>query len=227
MNNADGKHVPLTQRVQTIADYLEKIHWSNPDEHEVNTSKILEDNNALEACFKLMTELCTAIKGAKFNKQPGPDGVTMELVKWLDHDNRRTLLNLINTWWESKNAPSALFLARVVPIFKKGDANIAANYRPISLLNNFYKLYMVLIGARRRDGTGTFKDSKMVSGLKNQLRMLFENQRGITRFGKKLLTKYNMTNLLLLYTDWVSAARYTDVIADCYSKPIAYIRFFF
>ena len=178
MNNADGKHVPLTQRVQTIADYLEKIHWSNPDEHEVNTSKILEDNNALEACFKLMTELCTAIKGAKFNKQSGPDGVTMELVKWLDHDNRRSLLNLINTWWESKNAPSALFLARVVPIFKKGDANIAANYRPISLLNSFYKLYMVMIGARRRDGTGTFKDSKMVSDLKNQLRMLFENQRG-------------------------------------------------
>ena len=141
MNNSDGKHVPLTQRAQTIADYLEKIHWSNPDEHEVNTSKILEDNNALEACFTLMTELCTAIKGANFNKQPGPDGVTMELVKWLDHDNRCSLFDLINTWWESKNAPSALFLARVVPIFKKGDANIAANYRHISLLNSFYKLY--------------------------------------------------------------------------------------
>ena len=136
IKNSDGKHVPLNQRAETIADYLEKIHWSNPDENEVNTNVIVNNNSAVEDCFT-MPELCTAIKRAKPNKQPGPDGITMKLIKWLDNANRRVLLDLINSWWETKSAPTALFLARVVPIFKKGDTDIASNYRPISLLNSF------------------------------------------------------------------------------------------
>ena len=38
--------------------------------------------------------------------------------------------------------------ARVVSIFKKGDPKKLANYRPISLLNSFYKIYAALIQRR-------------------------------------------------------------------------------
>ena len=152
MKNLDGKHVPLNQKVETIADYLEKIYWTNPVEHAVNTGSIFENNNALEECFT-MPEFWTLIKLVKPNKQPGPDGIAMELVKWLDNANRCILLDLINIWWESQSAPSALFLARAIPIFKKGDTDIAANYRPISLLNNFNKIYMVMIRAKIQDAT--------------------------------------------------------------------------
>jgi hypothetical protein len=76
------------------------------------------------------------LKAAKSNKQPGPDGVTMELFKWLDDDNRRKILDLIHLWWMHEEAPADLFKARVVPIFKEGDVDNAANYRPISLLNS-------------------------------------------------------------------------------------------
>ena len=95
-----------------------------------------------------MDELNAALKASKLNKQPGPDQVTMELLKWLDKENRQLLLNMINSWWSSAAGPEELFLARVVPIYKKGDTDKASNYRPISLLSSFYKIYMILIRTR-------------------------------------------------------------------------------
>ena len=75
----------------------------------------------------------------------------MELLKWLNAANRQLLLRLINSWWQSKEAPTELFLARVVPLFKKGDTDNAANYRPISLLSSLYKVYMIMIRQRMQN----------------------------------------------------------------------------
>ena len=58
-----------------------------------------------------------AIKLSKNNKQPGPDNITMELLKWLDKSNREQLLALFNHWWTHHDAPSEEFLARVAPLF--------------------------------------------------------------------------------------------------------------
>ena len=68
-----------------------------------------------------LQDLNHALKQTKANKQPGPDGIVMELYKRLDTDNRQFVLNLINTWWIERKAPEDLFIARVVPIYKKGD----------------------------------------------------------------------------------------------------------
>ena len=84
----------------------------------------------------------TALRAAKSNKQPGPDELQMELLKWLDASNGTRLLDLINKWWTERKAPQELFVARVVPIFKKGETDDAANYRPISLLSSVYKIYI-------------------------------------------------------------------------------------
>lgn len=35
--------------------------------------------------------------------------------------------------------------ARVVPIYKKGGVDYPANYRPISLLNSLYKIFVSLV----------------------------------------------------------------------------------
>jgi len=44
--------------------------------------------------------------------------------------------------------PDSLKLAKVIPIFKKGDQKVMSNYRPISLLSNFGKLFEKLIAKR-------------------------------------------------------------------------------
>ena len=52
-----------------------------------------------------MEELNEAIKLSKRGKAPSPDGIRMEVVKWLDIDNRKWLLNSINEWWSDKTPP--------------------------------------------------------------------------------------------------------------------------
>ena len=68
-------------------------------------------------------EFDAALTSTKNNEQPGPDGVFMELFKWMDSANRLWFLQLIKWWWESKIAPEDLFLAQVVTIYKKGDTD--------------------------------------------------------------------------------------------------------
>ena len=52
-----------------------------------------------------MTELDAALRKAKNHKAPGPDGIQAELCKYLDIQNKTTLLSVLNGWW-SKEAIS-------------------------------------------------------------------------------------------------------------------------
>ena len=76
-------------------------------------------NNGAEENIFTIEELNAALKFSKNNKQPGPDCLQMELLKWLKSGNRQCRLNLINSWWLNREAQTELFLARVVPIYKK------------------------------------------------------------------------------------------------------------
>jgi retron-type reverse transcriptase len=49
---------------------------------------------------------------------------------------------------ERESRPAEFYHARIATIYKKGDTDNAANYRPISLLSSFYKIYMILIRQR-------------------------------------------------------------------------------
>ena len=95
-----------------------------------------------------MSELEEAIQLTKKGKAPGPDGIVTELIKWLGTKNRKLLLATINHWWETETSPEELYYAKVATIYKKGETSKVENYRPISLLGGFYKIYMILIRKR-------------------------------------------------------------------------------
>ena len=42
---------------------------------------------------------------------------------------------------DNKKIPKDIMLARVVSLYKKGDPEKQENYRPISLLSSFYKIF--------------------------------------------------------------------------------------
>ena len=46
----------------------------------------------------------------------------------------------------AKQIPQDAYLARVAPLYKKGETYLPPSYRPISLLSSVYKTYMCLSG---------------------------------------------------------------------------------
>ena len=55
------------------------------------------------------------------------------------------LIKVINASFELDMLPNILKTVKVIPIYKFGDKQIVNNYRPISLLSLFCKIYEKLI----------------------------------------------------------------------------------
>lgn len=85
---------------------------------------------------------------SKKNKTPGPYNVHADLAKWLDQSNQTALLETINHTFTTEYWESSLDIARVASIYKKGYSSQLATYRPISLLQTFYKIIAALVKER-------------------------------------------------------------------------------
>ena len=96
-------------------------------------------------------ELQDALKKIKNNKTAGPNNIPAELLKYLDAGNKQAQLTILTDWWTSEIVPAEFLHAQVVSIFKKGDTQNIANYRPISLLNTIYKVYAQIVISRNAD----------------------------------------------------------------------------
>jgi len=78
----------------------------------------------------------------------GTNGIPVNLLKILGNYISQPLAKLINQSFTAGIFPSKLKVAKVVSLFKKGDPEFASNYRPISLLPIFSKLFEKLMYMR-------------------------------------------------------------------------------
>ena len=79
------------------------------------------------------------------SKSTGPHSVPIMLLKILKHHISHPLAELLNQSCLKEVFPSKLKVAKVVSVFKKGDPEIMPNYRPISLLPLFSKMFEKLM----------------------------------------------------------------------------------
>ena len=82
---------------------------------------------------------------AENNKSPGPYDMPVEFCKCLNDDNLEEVREILNKCWDKEIMPDELELAELVTLYKEGNVEDPSNYRPISLLNTFYKLYTSII----------------------------------------------------------------------------------
>ena len=75
------------------------------------------------------------------NKATGIDGIPTKLVKIAAPAISNPLTKLINASFEQGLFPDRLKIAKVKPLFKKGSAKLMSNYRPISILPVFSKIF--------------------------------------------------------------------------------------
>jgi len=93
-------------------------------------------------------EVVKSIKRLKSGKAGGLDGILPEMLKEASTYIALFLTEFFNDIFTSGTYPEPWSEAVIVPIYKKGDANLTANYRGISLLNLLGKCYTSILNNR-------------------------------------------------------------------------------
>ena len=71
----------------------------------------------------------------------GIDMISQKLLKQIIYLISPTLSKLINASIEDRIYPDCLKIAKNIPIYKSGEKHLCNNYRPISLLSVFNKIF--------------------------------------------------------------------------------------
>ena len=82
------------------------------------------------------------------SKSPGSYDIPIKMVKYLSNPLANILSDLINESFSSGVHPSLLKFAKVIPIYKAKSRLDVSNYRPISLLPIFNKIFEKLMHKR-------------------------------------------------------------------------------
>lgn len=90
-------------------------------------------------------QILDALKNLDIKKGPGPDGIPAIFLKSCCESLVEPLYIIYNKCLQSGHFPEKWKIAQVIPIYKSGDKVNVKNYRPISLLDHFGKVFELLI----------------------------------------------------------------------------------
>ena len=82
------------------------------------------------------------------SKSVGPNSIPIKLLKVIGSSISPLLALLVNQSFQSGTFPDKLKIAKVISLFKKGNPELPSNYRPISLLPIFSKIFEKLMYRR-------------------------------------------------------------------------------
>ena len=93
-------------------------------------------------------EVVQEINKLTLNKSPGEDEFTPNFLKISTNRVAPVLCEIFNLSIKMGEYPDLLKVAKVLPIFKKGDPTLCSNYRPISVLSCINKILEKIIYKR-------------------------------------------------------------------------------
>ena len=96
-------------------------------------------------------EVLKIISEMNTGKSSGVDHIPINVIKLVAKHIVKPLVYIINLSIETATFPNTLKSAEVIPLYKSGDDNLPTNYRPISLISNFAKIYEKILKNRFDD----------------------------------------------------------------------------
>ena len=99
-------------------------------------------------CPVIPSEIVQIIHKLPKNKAPGNDNINSKILEEISDTISGPLAYIFNLSFITGLVPDLLKIAKVVPIYKKGEKSLPGNYRPISLLSIFDKILEKLMYKR-------------------------------------------------------------------------------
>jgi len=134
-----------SENYNSVSDYVDKCVT-----HYENHPSVLMINDNFNKCnfeFRSTTpnEMASVLSKLDATKATGPDLIPTKIVKYCKDIFLIPLCNIFNSIIRSRIFPSIAKLANIIPIFKKEDALFDKNYRPVSILSCFSKVFERLL----------------------------------------------------------------------------------
>ena len=123
----------LTSKIDTTAKYPFQHYLRTPTTSKFNL-QFTNANEILNVINKLPTKTSS-----------GHDQLSCKILKEIKDMISEPLSLLTNQVFNTNIFPAKLKLAKVIPLYKKGDVSSIENYRPISLLSSFSKVIEKII----------------------------------------------------------------------------------
>lgn len=112
------------------------------------SSNIIENNQSMYLTPVTAPEICELAKRLKNKHSSGIDEIPSSIVKLSVNEISSVLCYVINNSFKYGIFPDYLKIALIKPLYKKGDSEMMENYRPISLLPGFSKLFELVMSTR-------------------------------------------------------------------------------
>ena len=118
----------------------------------------------------------------------GVDELSTILIKLVKSDLLKPLTTIINQSLHIGIFPDKLKIAKVIPLFKKGDPTLIENYRPISLLPAISKIFERVI----------FNQMNAYFTLNN---LFYDKQYGFRKYHSTELAALNVVDTIVNHMD--------------------------
>ena len=118
-----------------LASNIPTVDTNYQDFLTFQVNSILSDNELTHQEFDL------AISALKTNKAAGYDDLNSNVILHVINSIRKPLFFILNLSLNEGIFPDLLKISKISPIFKKGDPELLPNYRPISLVPVFSKIF--------------------------------------------------------------------------------------
>ena len=93
----------------------------------------------------ILQEIFDIILAFNARKTLGPNSIPIFILKISNNFFSDVLTDIVNLSFKAGIFPDLCKLSKIIPIFKKDDPMLCVNYRPISLLSIFSKIFEKLI----------------------------------------------------------------------------------